>query len=218
IRRGGTMPTQPTAGLSRRDFFRLSAALLGGAALADVLPAAGSAGAPVRAAATDSLTLENDLSGWLDLYWQARDQVARGLHVPMPEPAPPFAEFFDRGEEVFRNAPGLRAVAFNNAAGGVVGSRLDVARLAAWPHLARIETLTFLGCGLGPEGLRLLAAPPYVATLRRLVIRRDALFDEGAAVLAGASPLGNLRDLFLLNNHIGPPGARALAGSTRLAR
>jgi Ran GTPase-activating protein (RanGAP) involved in mRNA processing and transport len=212
------MTTQPAAGISRRDFFRLSAALLGGAALADVLPAAGPAVPPVQGAATDALTLENDLSGWLDLFWRARDQRARGLDVPLPEPAPPFAEFFERGEEVFRSAPGLRALAFNNAPGGVVGVRLDVARLTAWPHLARIESLTFLGCGLGPEGLRVLAASPHVGNLRRLVIMRDDLFDEGAAVLAGAPNLGELRDLLLLTNHIGPQGARALAGSTRLAR
>jgi hypothetical protein len=212
------MLNQPGAEVSRRDFFRLSAALLGGAALSDVLQAAGPAVPPVQAAATDALTLANDLSGWLDLFWQAHDQRAQGLNVPLPEPAPPFAELFERGEEVFRSAPGLRELAFNNAPGRVVGVRLDVARLAAWPPLARVESLTFLGCGLGPEGLRVLAASPYVGNLRRLVIMRDDLFDEGAAVLAGAPNLGELRELLLLNNHIGPQGARALAGSTRLAR
>jgi len=118
-----------------------------------------------------------------------------------------------------------------------------VRRLAACPHLARIEGLNLYDVTLGADGAELLFASPHLALrsvhlgdedgtvpvvealvraawlpgLRELAVwgfQSSDLGDAGAAMLAEAA---GLRTLDLFGNRIGPAGATALAASPHLA-
>jgi uncharacterized protein (TIGR02996 family) len=117
--------------------------------------------------------------------------------------------------------------------------------LAASPHLAGLEALTFSMEQIGGDGLQALARAPWLAGLRRLALPNnevgaDALASflavaplqelealnldwtgagsETVAVLAQSAPLAMLRELSLANNKIGRDGPALLATAGRLPR
>jgi hypothetical protein len=86
-------------------------------------------------------------------------------------------------------------------------------RLAAWPGLARLGSLTIRGeVGLTDDGLRVLAAAPSLAGLKELcLVRCDRLPAAGVAALAGSPHLSGLRRLQIHGGLEGRDGEEAVA-------
>jgi uncharacterized protein (TIGR02996 family) len=121
-----------------------------------------------------------------------------------------------RGDALFRAAPALQEVAFQNAVSSLAGCRLDAGRLAATPYLSRLTALTLFRCDIRAEGAGALADSAHVARLTRLLVLKDPLGDAGARALAGSPRLGGLTWLTLEDCGVGPEGAQALAASPYL--
>ena len=128
-----------------------------------------------------------------------------------------FSVFFDRAEALFRAAPALGEIVFQNVVDVVTGVRLDAPRLAGSPYLARLAGLGFYWCGLGAEGAASLARSPHLARLRWLIVFHDTLGDAGAEALVEAQALHHLAGLTLCHCDIGDEGARGLAASPHMA-
>jgi uncharacterized protein (TIGR02996 family) len=124
--------------------------------------------------------------------------------------------FVQRGADLFRLAPTLRAMRFPNAAN-------ETTELAESPHLARLAALdltlmcTCGYCAIGDE-LRDLFKSKHAANLRCLNVSRDRMNSEGVAALGQSKVLANLTELDLSRNPLSPDGARAITGSKHLGR
>src|SRR5262249_32465343 len=90
------------------------------------------------------------------------------------------------------------------------------AAVAAWPHLAGLDTL-MLRVGISDAGAAALAASRAARGLRGLGLSDNRITDAGAAALAASPHLAGLRMLGLTGNAIGDDGARALAASPHLS-
>jgi uncharacterized protein (TIGR02996 family) len=90
------------------------------------------------------------------------------------------------------------------------------AAVAAWPHLAGLDTL-MLRVGISDAGAAALAASPAARGLRRLGLSDNKITGVGAAALAASPSLAGLRVLGLTGNAIGDAGALALAASPHLS-
>jgi uncharacterized protein (TIGR02996 family) len=89
-------------------------------------------------------------------------------------------------------------------------------RLADFPALARLHSLTIHGSAIGDRGAIALANSPHVANLVSLELSMSIVDDRGARALALSPHLGNLRALLMYMNRTGNNGAAALANSTSL--
>ena len=67
-----------------------------------------------------------------------------------------FRLFPGRAEALFRAAPTLCGIEFNNDGNAVVGARIDAEALAGSPHLERLTRLSLYRCNAGSAGLRRL--------------------------------------------------------------
>ncbi len=208
--------------LNRRQFMRLSALVAGSLTFADLLAAEGRSGLPHFDTTNGWLFLETEIALYGDVVEQHLVHQSGGAAptISLTDPPCPFDIFFDRSAEVFRAVSSLESLGFNNYAGTVFGMRVDAARLAACPQLARVRNLAFIYANLGGDGLRALAASPYLSELRCLCIYdlANPIGDEGIRALVESPYLTNLTHLELHDNHIGPEGVRALAASPRLPR
>src|SRR5215213_7979646 len=108
------MTTPAHEGVSRRDFFSLSAVLVGGITLGDLFPAK-KAAASAATTKAEALDLTMDASGWLTRAFaeKARQEKAN-QEVKLPEPEDPFTRFLDQADVIFRTSPGLHTLTFNN--------------------------------------------------------------------------------------------------------
>ena len=166
--------------MTRRNFLRLSAWFAGSIALPDLFTAVASAGGqPVPNSTIDVVTDIEKYIAHLRHPGVAPDSATAALFNT--DPPSELDVFLDRADEVFRAAPSVDCLCFNNTTGWVLGWRLDAERLAACPHLALILTLGFIFCQLGPEGVRTLAASAYFKGINRLAIGVDRIGDEGSS-------------------------------------
>ena len=123
--------------------------------------------------------------------------------------------FVEKGADLFRLAPTLRAMTFPNAAN-------EVTELAASPYLERLASvdLTLMctcgWCGIDEE-LRDLFKSKNAANLRCLNVSRDRIDLGVAGALARAKVLTNLTELNLSDNPFEPEGGAALAKSKHLS-
>ncbi|MBM3978794.1 MAG: TIGR02996 domain-containing protein [Planctomycetes bacterium] len=123
-------------------------------------------------------------------------------------------KFVERGDELFRLAPTLRALRFPNAAN-------EVTELAGSPFLARLASVdltqmcTCGWCGIDEE-LRDLFKSKHAAGLRCLNVSLDRIDTAGARALARSKVLANLTDLDLSGNPLGAEGVGALVGTKNL--
>jgi uncharacterized protein (TIGR02996 family) len=124
--------------------------------------------------------------------------------------------FVERGDDLFRLAPTLRALKFPNAAN-------EVTELADSPFLARLAAVDLtLMCTCGwcsiDEELRDLFKSRYASNLKCLSISRDRLDAAGAAALARSKVLANLTELDLSRNPLEAAGVQALVRSKHLSK
>jgi uncharacterized protein (TIGR02996 family) len=124
--------------------------------------------------------------------------------------------FVERGEELFRLAPTIRALKFTNAAN-------ETTELAASPFLARLASvdLTLMcTCGWCPiDGeLRDLFKSKHATNLKCLNVSRDRIDEEGAAALARSKVLANLTELDLSRNPLEAAGVEALLHAKHLRK
>ena len=127
--------------------------------------------------------------------------------------------FVERGEELFRLAPTLRAVRFPRAVN-------EVSELAASPFLARLASADLAQmcvCGNCPidAELRDLFKSKHARGLRHLNVSRDRIDAAGVQALARSAHLTNLTSLDLSDNPVRSDGAAVLAATrhlTKLAR
>src|SRR5262249_39138799 len=120
------------------------------------------------------------------------------------------ATFLKEGDKLLQAAPVTSAV---------LTGALDVARLAACPHLGKLTdlALSFNGNNISDEGARALAQSNHLPRLTSLRLDNNNIGPEGARALADSPQLAGLTHLNLNGNHIGGEGARALAASPHLA-
>lgn len=94
-----------------------------------------------------SLNGKTDVSDLLNVAAQALPQLVsdkpskqfKGWDV---DPPSKFDEFLDRAEEVFRSAPSVESICFNNFAGTTMGWGLDAKRLADCPQLLEAPAIS----------------------------------------------------------------------------
>ena len=125
-------------------------------------------------------------------------------------------KFVQRGTDLFRLAPTVRAVRFPNAAN-------EVTELAGSPFLARLAAVDLtLMCTCGfcdiDEELRDLFKSKHVKNLRQLNVSRDRVDVDVIQALAQSASLANLTALNLSENPLGPKGLAALAKSKHLGK
>jgi Ran GTPase-activating protein (RanGAP) involved in mRNA processing and transport len=88
----------------------------------------------------------------------------------------------------------------------------DVPKLAAWPHLTRLDEIDFTATKLGDKGLAAFCKSPHLGQLRKLVLNSCGITDAGLATLA-STPLTALEHLELSDNKLTAKGIVALVGS-----
>lgn len=125
-------------------------------------------------------------------------------------------KFIEKGAELFKLAPTLRAMTFPNAAN-------EVTELAASPYLERLASVdltqmcTCGWCGIDEE-LRDLFRSKHAANLRCLNVSRDRVDVGVVGALVRTKVLTNLTELNLSDNPFGPEGGAALAKSKHLSK
>jgi hypothetical protein len=106
--------------------------------------------------------------------------------------------------------PRLRRLCLTANAIGDDGAAL----LAAWPHLAHVDTLYLSACELSERGVRALTTSGKLGALTRLTLAQNDLGDAGIAALAEhAASMPHLRHLELIATQLREAGAAALAAA-----
>jgi uncharacterized protein (TIGR02996 family) len=103
--------------------------------------------------------------------------------------------FDPAGDAVFEMAP-IRALDI-----GSLG-RPDIAILADWPHLSRLERLEFSSAHLGPHEAERLGNAPFAAAMAELAFEFDGISAEGLEALVRTPLFARLRALDLRSSAI----------------
>ena len=160
--------------------------------------------------------LHQSAAGWLDPVGlvPAEVQWSRGL----PENV---SLSWERLWLVGRAALGALPVRHLHVLGPWRGGRRylarQVQRLARWPALPGLESLTLTNGVLEPRALAALSCAPGLAELAALTLTGVRIGSAGAATLATTARLPRLRALTLQSCDIGPAGCEGLAASPQLA-
>jgi uncharacterized protein (TIGR02996 family) len=125
-----------------------------------------------------------------------------------------FEAFFAQADRIFA-VPTIRRLRFaeQHSSEPPIPQRLGPGggeRLAALPHMERIDSLDLWCQSIGPQGAAALARSRYLTKLAHLDLTGNAIEDEGVRALAASPHLGALRRLSLETNHLTPAVIKAL--------
>ena len=87
----------------------------------------------------------------------------------------------------------------------------DAQALASSPHLGGLSKLRLPWNSLGDEGVKALVQAPWLASLTELELAENGLSDRAAAFLTACPHLLHLTDLYLGRNSLGDAGMERLA-------
>jgi uncharacterized protein (TIGR02996 family) len=127
------------------------------------------------------------------------------------------AQFLRPHWQTIFDSPHLSSVRALNLRGGQLEGEGDVARLAAWPVLAQVDSLNLNKTPLDTASIAALTASPYLAALRTLSLYGCGIGEEGARHLFRCPGLAGVEDLSLDFNNIAGAALAELASAPMAA-